>query len=68
MASSDQRVQKKAFYALKGMLNANKTSFKMMGNSENILMFYRMASAFVALERKTCAEKIKLINKKTNSN
>lgn len=50
------------------MLRSNKASFKLMGQSENIIMFYRMASAFVALERKNCAEKIKGINKKIASN
>ena len=30
-----------------------------MTQSENVIMFYRMASAFVAVERKNNAEKIK---------
>lgn len=61
-------LRERVFYALKGMLKSNKKSFKMMGHPENILMFYRMASAFVAVERKSCAEKIKTIGKKINSN
>lgn len=31
-------------------------------------MFYRMACAFVALEKKSCTEKIKQINKKIVNN
>lgn len=31
------------------MLKSNKSSFQRMGQAENIIMFYRMASAFVAI-------------------
>lgn len=44
-----KRLISNIFYTLKGSLNTHKTSFKLLGHSENILMFYRMASAFVAL-------------------
>lgn len=39
----------KAFYALRGMLRTNKTSFQRMGQADNIFWLYRLASAFVAI-------------------
>ena len=51
-----------------GSLKSNKLCFKKMMQSENVLMYYRIAAGFLALQRKSSAEKVKSIKKTINSN
>ena len=50
-----KRDAEQAFYGWRGVIRSNKSCFRKMTQSENIVMFHRMASAFVALERKSRA-------------
>ena len=54
----DDRVMSKVFYYFKNKYDARKKCFKNMIQTENVMMFYRMASAFAAIERKNFAKKV----------
>ena len=45
----DDRLASKVFYYFKNKYDARKQCFKNMIQTENVMMFYRMASAFAAI-------------------
>lgn len=55
MRDKVKREKSRVFYAIKNSLKANKSCFQRMSHAENVFLFYRIATAFVAIERKNCA-------------
>ena len=67
MTMKDNRMKESIFYFLKNTVSCKKSSFKNMIQSENIMMFYRMASAFAAIERKNFFKKVEARKKEISS-